>query len=225
MDADPAAKDVRRGGSPGDLWVIAAPSGAGKTSLVRALLERDSRLRFSISYTTRPKRASEVDGRDYFFVDEPSFLEMIAHQAFLEHARVFDHWYGTGAEHVRGLLDEGWSVLLEIDWQGARQVRERAPDSKSIFILPPTGAELERRLRGRATDSEATIQRRLRDALADMTHWSEFDYVVVNDDFASAVERLAGIVVGRGAACRADAQQVRAEAEAILAQARESATC
>ena len=147
----------------GRLWVIAAPSGAGKTSLVRALLERDPRLKFSISYTTRPRRSSEIEGRDYLFVDEQRFLEMVEQQAFLEHAQVFDHWYGTGADHVRDLLDAGWSVLLEIDWQGARQVRQRAPDSRSIFILPPSAAELERRLRGRGTDSEATIQRRLRD--------------------------------------------------------------
>jgi guanylate kinase len=199
----------------GRLWVIAAPSGAGKTSLVRAVLEREPSLRFSISYTTRPRRASEVDGRDYFFVAEPQFLQMVRDQQFLEHARVFDHWYGTGREHVAGLLAGGFSVVLEIDWQGARQVRERAPESQSIFILPPSVAELERRLRGRKTDSEAVIQRRLNDALGDMTHWPEFDHLIVNDDFAAALSRLAAVVRGeRGA--RTDLPHVRAAAEAIV---------
>jgi guanylate kinase len=211
----PAADDgaARRG----RLWVIAAPSGAGKTSLVHALLARDANLKFSTSFTTRPPRSSEVPGRDYFFVTEPEFRDMVAHEAFLEHARVFDHWYGTGREHVDGLLASGNSVVLEIDWQGARQVRERAPQSRSIFVLPPSVAELERRLRGRKTDSDAVIQRRLRDALSDMAHWSEFDYVVINDDFAAALDRLAAIVAGEGQGARADAPAVRAAAAAILA--------
>lgn len=198
------------------LWVIAAPSGAGKTTLVRALLEREPKLRFSISYTTRARRTSEIEGRDYFFVSEPRFKEMVQADAFLEHAQVFDHWYGTGREHVAGLLAAGFSVVLEIDWQGARQVRRAFP-SQSIFILPPSVAELERRLRGRKTDSEDVIQRRLRDALADMTHWTEFDHVIVNDDFGKALERLAA-VVGRGdRGARTDAPAVRAAAEAIVA--------
>jgi guanylate kinase len=203
--------------SGGKLWVVAAPSGAGKTSLVRALLERDPTLRFSISYTTRARRSSEVEGRDYFFVDEPRFLEMVRAGEFLEHARVFDHWYGTGRDHVAGLLAAGSSVVLEIDWQGARQVRERAPESQSIFILPPSVAELDRRLRGRKTDSEAVIARRLRDAQADMTHWHEFDHVVINDDFASALDRLAAVIAGRARNTRTDSPEVRAAATAILA--------
>jgi guanylate kinase len=201
--------------------VIAAPSGAGKTSLVRALLERDPSLRFSISYTTRPPRSSEVDGRDYFFVSEPLFRDMVRDQAFLEHAQVFDHWYGTGREHVAGLLAAGSSVVLEIDWQGARQVRERAPASQSIFILPPSAAELEKRLRGRKTDSEAVIQRRLRDALGDMTHWTEFDHVIVNDDFAAALGQLAGVVRGEEREARTDLPHVRRAAEAIVGRRRE----
>jgi guanylate kinase len=200
----------------GQLWVVAAPSGAGKTSLVRALLERDASLRFSISYTTRARRASEVDGRDYFFVTEERFLQLVRDEAFLEHARVFDHWYGTGREHVAGLLAAGHSVVLEIDWQGARQVRERAPGSQSIFILPPSVGELERRLRGRQTDAEAVIQRRLKDALGDMTHWTEFDHVVVNDDFGSALERLAAVIAGRERGARTDLPAVRAAAAAIV---------
>jgi guanylate kinase len=200
----------------GRLWVIAAPSGAGKTSLVRKLLERDPELRFSISYTTRPKRTSEMHGRDYFFVDEPAFRELVARNAFLEYAQVFDNWYGTSREHVEQLLDAGHSVLLEIDWQGARQVRERAPEAASIFILPPDARELERRLRGRATDSEATIQRRLRDSLADMTHWREFDHVIVNDDFEAALGRLAAVIAGSEQGHRSDSPAVQAAAAAIL---------
>jgi guanylate kinase len=200
----------------GHLWVVAAPSGAGKTSLVRAVLDREPSLKFSISYTTRPRRSSEVDGRDYFFVSEARFLEMVRDQAFLEHAQVFDHWYGTGREHVDGLLAAGFSVVLEIDWQGARQVRERAPSSQSIFILPPSVAELELRLRGRKTDSEVVIQRRLKDALGDMTHWTEFDHVIVNDDFAAALGRLAAVIQGKDRSARTDLPQVRAAAEAIV---------
>jgi guanylate kinase len=200
----------------GQLWVIAAPSGAGKTSLVRALLERDPSLKFSTSYTTRPRRSSETDGRDYFFVAEPKFGEMAREDAFLEHAQVFDHWYGTGRQHVAGLQSAGFTVVLEIDWQGARQVRERAPGSHSVFILPPSVAELERRLRGRKTDSEAVIERRLKDARSDMTHWDEFEHVIVNDDFDAALDRLAAVIAGRERGARTNLAAVRAAAEAIV---------
>jgi guanylate kinase len=200
----------------GQLWVIAAPSGAGKTSLVQALLRRDPSLKFSISYTTRTPRSSEVPGRDYFFVSEDEFREMVREQAFLEYAQVFDNWYGTGREHVAELTAAGFTVVLEIDWQGARQVRERAPESKSVFILPPSVAELERRLRGRKTDSEAVIERRLKDALGDMTHWDEFDYVIVNDDFDAALERLAAVIAGREQGARTNLAAVRRVAEAIV---------
>jgi guanylate kinase len=200
----------------GQLWVIAAPSGAGKTSLVRALLERDPSLKVSISYTTRARRSSEVDGQDYFFVTEPKFLEMAHDDAFLEYARVFDHWYGTGREHVAALQSAGFTVVLEIDWQGARQVRERARRSQSVFILPPSVAELERRLRGRKTDSEAVIERRLKDARGDMTHWDEFDHVIVNDDFDAALERLAAVIAGRERGARTNLPAVRATVEAIV---------
>lgn len=206
-------------GKPGRLWVMAAPSGAGKTSLVKALLARDPKLRFSISYTTRPRRSSEVDGKDYFFVSQERFRHMLEAQAFLEHAQVFDHWYGTGKEHVAELLGAGHSVLLEIDWQGARQVRAHAPESESVFILPPSVADLERRLRGRGTDSEAVIARRLRDALSDMTHWSEFDHVVINDDFATVLLRLANVVAGTDLTARTSLPAVRAAAEAIVSGA------
>jgi guanylate kinase len=203
-----------------ELWVIAAPSGAGKTSLVRGLLERDPSLRFSISYTTRAPRSSEVDGRDYFFVSKEKFHEMARNGAFLEHACVFDNWYGTGRAHVEELLKGGTSVVLEIDWQGARQVRERAPGSRSIFILPPSVAELERRLRGRKSDSEAAIERRLKDAVGDMTHWAEFENVIVNDEFNAALERLAAVVAGTEHGARTSLPAVRAAAEAIAGPSR-----
>ena len=201
----------------GQLWVIAAPSGAGKTSLVKALVERDPTLKFSISYTTRKPRASEVHGRDYFFVSEAKFREMEKEGAFLEHARVFDNWYGTGRQHVADLQAAGFSVVLEIDWQGARQVRASAPESHSVFILPPSIAELERRLRGRKTDSDAVIERRLKDALGDMTHWDEFDHLIVNDDFDAALDRLAAVIAGRERGARTSLPEVRAAAAEILA--------
>ena len=199
------------------LFVLAAPSGAGKTTLVRALMEREPELRFSISYTTRAQRPGEHDGRHYFFVSPEDFREMIAADAFLEHAQVFDNYYGTSRAQVEGLLAEGHGVVLEIDWQGARQVRAAMPESVGIFILPPSRAELERRLRGRATDSEAVIRRRLADAAADMSHWSEFQYVVVNDDFATALQALSDIVRGQGIANRADRPELPPLVSALLA--------
>jgi guanylate kinase len=183
----------------GRLYVIAAPSGAGKTSLVRALMEREPSLRFSISYTTRPRRPNEVHGRDYFFVTPDEFAGMVGRGEFLEHARVFDNCYGTARAQVEASLAAGQDLLLEIDWQGAQQVRAALPECVTIFVLPPSQAELERRLRGRGTDSEDVIRRRLRDAAADMTHWREFDHVVVNDDFPQALDDLLCIVRGAGA--------------------------
>jgi guanylate kinase len=182
----------------GRLFVIAAPSGAGKTSLVRALMERHPSLRFSISYTTRAKRPNETHGRDYFFVSKDEFQAMVARGEFLEHAQVFDNYYGTARAQVEASLAAGQDLILEIDWQGAQQIRRALPECRSIFILPPSRDELERRLRGRGTDAEEVIQRRLKDAATDMTHWSEFDYVVVNDDFERALGDLHAIVHGRG---------------------------
>jgi guanylate kinase len=186
----------------GRLFVIAAPSGAGKTSLVRALMQREPALRFSISYTTRARRPNELHGRDYFFVTQDEFAAMAARGEFLEHARVFDNSYGTSRAQVQESLAAGQDLILEIDWQGAQQVRAALPECVSIFILPPSRAELERRLRGRSTDAEDVIQRRLRDAASDMAHWGEFPYVVVNDDFERALEELQAIVQGRGDASR-----------------------
>ena len=193
---------------PGRLVVLAAPSGAGKTTLVRALLERVPNLRFSISYTTRRPRPKERDGVDYFFVDRERFDAMVRRGEFLEHAQVFDHWYGTSRAHVEELLAAGASVLLEIDWQGARQVRARAPDAVTVFILPPCVAALESRLTQRGSDPPEVIARRLRDSVADMTHWNEFGYVVVNDDLERAADDLAEIVSGRGDRHRSDAPGV-----------------
>ena len=199
------------------LFVISAPSGAGKTSLVRALMEKEPQLRFSVSYTTRPQRPGEHHGQHYFFVAPEDFERMAAHGAFLEHARVFDNHYGTARAQVEALLAEGHGVVLEIDWQGARQVRAAMPESVGIFILPPSRDELERRLRGRATDSETVIRRRLADAAADMSHWSEFDFVVVNDDFATALQALVDIVRGRGEASRSDRPELAPVVAALLA--------
>ncbi len=182
------------------LFVISAPSGAGKTSLVKALLERLPQLRVSTSHTTRPPRPTEQDGREYYFVDVATFQKLVDEGAFLEHALVFDNHYGTSRHQLREKLAAGHDVILEIDWQGARQVRDALPGCRSIFILPPSREALRQRLTARATDSPAVIERRLADAVADMSHWREFDFVVVNDDFGRAVEDLAAIIGGRGGA-------------------------
>lgn len=192
--------DMKRG----RLFVVAAPSGAGKTSLVRALLDADPNLRFSVSTTTRPKRAAETEGVDYHFVDPAGFKRMVEAGEFLEHAQVFDNHYGTTRAAVERELEAGHDVVLEIDWQGAQQVREHMPECVSIFILPPSREELARRLRDRAQDSDEVIARRLRDARDDMSHWHEFDYVVVNDRFEDALAALGDILQGNGAASRAD---------------------
>ena len=177
--------------------MIAAPSGAGKTSLVKAVLDRDPGLRVSISHTTRKQRATEIPGRDYNFVAVDEFLRLRDAGEFLEHAQVFDNFYGTGRAQVEALRNAGHDVILEIDWQGARQVRKAQPDCQSVFILPPSRRELEARLRNRKTDSEEVIARRLRDSIADMTHYDEFDRVIVNDDFERAVGELLQILRGK----------------------------
>ncbi len=186
------------GGELGRLYVVSAPSGAGKTSLLKALMEREPRLRFSVSYTSRTPRPNEVDGRDYHFVSPAQFKEMVERGEFLEHARVFDNEYGTGLRAVEDALRAGALLLLEIDWQGARQVRSRLPAARSIFILPPTRPALEERLNVRSSDSSAVIARRLQDAAEDIAHWREFDYVVINDRFEQAVRDLLDIVHERG---------------------------
>jgi guanylate kinase len=178
----------------GSLFIIAAPSGGGKTSLVNALLKQDSRLILSISHTTRTARPGEIDGQQYHFVGEADFEQMVNNGDFMEHARVFDHYYGTSRKAVAAQLGQGRDVILEIDWQGARQVRKIFPDCCSIFIIPPSLEDLRKRLTGRGQDSAEVIQRRMRDAQTEISHWAEFDYLVVNDDFDIALEDLQDII-------------------------------
>ncbi|ANO52821.1 guanylate kinase [Woeseia oceani] len=197
------------------LFVIAAPSGAGKTTLVRKLVARNPDIRFSVSYTTRQKRRNEEDGRDYFFVNLTDFHDLQEKGELLESALVFDNYYGTSRQQVEKHLANDHHVLLEIDWQGAQQVRESMSECITIFILPPSRAELERRLRDRQTDSDAVIERRLRDALSDMSHWNEFDYCIVNDDLDRAVDELEAVLRGDCEHCRS--ARMRPLIEKILA--------
>jgi guanylate kinase len=194
----------------GNLFVVAAPSGAGKTSLTRALLARDSGIRLSVSYTTRPPRPGEHDGVDYHFVTPERFQALRAAGAFLEHAQVHGNWYATGATWLKAQVDSGQDVLLEIDWQGAHQVRKLVPASVHIFILPPSLASLEERLLRRGQDDESTIARRVKAAREEMRHCDEFDYVIINQEFASAVDDLAAIV--RAARLRSEPQRIRHQA-------------
>ncbi len=201
----------------GTLLVLSAPSGAGKTTLVKSLLARDPGLRFSISYTTRPPRPGEMDGQDYCFVDRERFQKMVEAGEFLEHAEVFGNRYGTSKAQVEALIAAGHDVLLEIDWQGARQIRANAPDCRTVFIMPPSVAELQRRLRTRATDSDEVIRRRLGQALDDMGHWQEFDFLVVNDQLQQAVDGLVAILAGDSAHLATTATATASRARAILA--------
>lgn len=203
--------------TPARLFVIAAPSGAGKTTLVHAITKRNPGLRFSISYTTRRQRRTEVDGRDYIFVGKDEFERLRSEGALLESAEVFDNFYGTSREQVDKHLAAGHHVILEIDWQGARQVREAKPDCITIFILPPSRDELERRLRSRGTDTDEVIARRLRDALSDMSHWDEFDYVIFNDDLDQAVADLEAVLAGGGETCATTNPAVGKAANELLA--------
>jgi guanylate kinase len=192
----------------GRLFVIAAPSGAGKTSLVKALLASEPALRLSVSHTTRKRRETEREGREYHFVSVAEFERLQAAGEFLEQARVFDNLYGTSREFVERQLRAGHDVVLEIDWQGAQQVRRALPQCVSVFILPPSRAALAERLARRATDTAQVIARRLAEAAGDMAHYREFDYVVVNDDFARAVQDLQRIAAGGAADLRSDRPQL-----------------
>lgn len=182
------------------LFIISAPSGAGKSSLLRALLNADDSglLELSVSHTTRAPRPGEIDGSDYHFVDVDRFEAMVAERDFLEHARVFDNYYGTSRSAVEARLAAGRDVILEIDWQGARRVREQLPATRSIFILPPSLAALEERLTSRGQDDAAVIARRMRDAVSEMSHYDEYDYLVINDDFQQALDDLKQILLGEG---------------------------
>jgi len=181
----------------GTLYVVSAPSGAGKTSLVKALLERDDRVLVSVSHTTRDMRPGEADGKDYNFVDMDQFNQMIEAGAFLEHAEVFTNKYGTSQVWVEEQLAQGMDVILEIDWQGAQQVRRLMPECLSVFILPPSQEELQRRLSGRGTDSQDVIDHRMSQAVGEMSHYPEYDYLIINDDFDTALNELAAVFLSR----------------------------
>lgn len=203
-------------GERGRLFVFSAPSGAGKTTLVRKVMHERPTLRFSISYTTRPLREGETNGQDYHFLSRDDFEAMRDAGEFLEHAEVFGNCYGTRRQQVDRLRNAGQDVLLEIDWQGARQVRSNQPDCCSIFILPPSVEELERRLRGRETDTEDVIARRLGEAVDDMSHWSEFDHVVVNDSLDEAATALLAIMAGDSPETSTDNPRLRERITSLL---------
>ena len=196
---------IRRSIMHGTLYIISAPSGAGKTSLVRELLVREPGLALSVSHTTRPLRPGEEQGVHYHFVGPEQFQDMIAAGAFLEYARVFDNFYGTSKAAVIQQLHDGQDVIVEIDWQGARQLLQLFPEAVTIFILPPSREVLEQRLRARGQDSEAVIARRLQEARTDISHYKEYDYLLVNDDFKQAVADLQSIVQARN--LRREAQE------------------
>jgi guanylate kinase len=181
----------------GTLYIFSAPSGAGKTSLVKALLEETPQIQVSVSHTTRTARTGEVDGQDYWFVSQDDFKRMIDQQAFLEHAQVFDNFYGTSLIKVNEALADGIDVILEIDWQGAQQVRQRVAKTLSVFILPPSMPELHSRLSNRGTDSQEVIDKRMRQAVNEMRHYAEYDYVIINDDFKTALQELRAVVLAQ----------------------------
>lgn len=179
---------------PGTLYIISAPSGGGKTSLVNALLESVSNLEVSISYTTRAPRPGEKEGVDYHFVDEAQFKQLKKEQAFLEYATVFGHYYGTSVAWVTKKIEAGIDIILEIDWQGAQQIREKMPESIGIFIIPPSWETLEKRLQLRAQDEEPVIKKRMADAKAELEHFDEYDYLILNDNFSNALADLNAIL-------------------------------
>jgi guanylate kinase len=201
----------------GTLFIVSAPSGAGKTSLLKDLVAADPLLEVSVSHTTRARRSEEEDGRDYHFISTNDFISMIGEGDFLEHAQVFDHYYGTAEAAVRALLDAGQDVVLEIDWQGARQVRKCVPDAVSIFILPPSPQALHDRLSSRGQDSDEVIARRMRDAKNEMSHYAEYDYLVVNDDFASALKELDAIIRGLRLRQSIQSDRLQSQLSALLA--------
>jgi guanylate kinase len=190
-----------------NLFVITAPSGAGKTSLVKALTENTPNICASISHTTRPCRPKEIEGINYHFVAQADFLQMVAKNQFLEHAQVFDHYYGTSQTWVAQQLKNGIDVVLEIDWQGALQIRKLKHDCISIFILPPSRIALEQRLRHRGQDDDIVIARRMEQAIDELTHYAEFDYLVVNDQFDLALRDLQAIVHSQRLTHRMQAQK------------------
>ncbi len=184
--------------SKGTLFIVSAPSGAGKSSLIDALLKRfnlDDKLRLSVSHTTRAPRPGEIDHVSYHFITNEEFEKLIERNAFYEYAHVFDHYYGTSREIVEQWLNEGKDVLLDIDWQGARQIRRQTPDAKGIFIVPPSLEELNRRLVTRATDAPEVIEKRMSKAISEISHYNEYDYVIVNDDFDESLLNMRSIIL------------------------------
>ena len=179
--------------STGTLYIISAPSGAGKTSLVKALIDAQPQIQVSVSHTTRAMRPGEVDGVNYNFVSREQFVKMIEHGDFLERAEVFGNLYGTSQSHLQQTLDEGHDLILEIDWQGAEQVRKLMPQARSIFILPPSQEALRQRLDNRGQDSNEIIEGRMREAVSEMSHYVDYDYLIINDDFAHALRDLQAI--------------------------------
>ena len=195
----------------GKLFIFSAASGTGKTSLAKALVESMPDVAFSVSHTTRAPRPGEEHGVHYYFVTQQQFDEMVAADRFLEHAKVFGNSYGTSRAVTENLLRQGKSVIFDIDWQGARAIKEKMPEAVSIFILPPSRAALEERLTGRGQDSPEVIARRMREAVSEMSHYKEFDHLVVNDDFSAALDDLKAIIHGEGSP-----RPVRVDMEALL---------
>jgi len=198
------------------LFIVSAPSGAGKTSLLRRLLQSDRQLSLSVSHTTRAMRPGEVDGVHYHYVDQETFRALVAEDVFIEHAQVFDNFYGTSEAALREQLAAGQDVVVEIDWQGARQVRARFPGAVSIFIVPPSIEALRERLSGRAQDSDEIIERRMRDAQAELSHYPEYDYLLVNDQFDLALQQLADVVSAERLRLGRQQQRYAAELQAML---------
>ncbi len=200
--------------SKGKLFIFSAASGTGKTSLAKALVEQMPELAFSVSHTTRAPRPGEQHGVHYYFVTPQQFDEMVAADRFLEHARVFGNSYGTSRAVTENLMRQGKSVIFDIDWQGARAIKEKMPEAVSIFILPPSRAALEERLTGRGQDAPEVIARRMGEAVSEMSHYKEFDHLVVNDDFNAALADLKAIIRGEGSP-----RPVTVDMEALLSEA------
>lgn len=200
----------------GTLYIITAPSGTGKTSLVNALIEDCPQLSVSVSHTTRQKRQGETDGKDYFFVSEPLFKKMIEDGDFLEYANVYGKWYGTSKQWVADALSQGKDIILEIDWQGAEQVRQLFSQASSIFLLPPSKSALEKRLRHRQQDDESAIENRMRNVAQEVEHCREFDYILINDDFSQTLNSLKSIVQSEKIENFYDSAQLDALVEELL---------
>ncbi|MBV1959337.1 MAG: guanylate kinase [Pseudomonadales bacterium] len=200
----------------GNLFIVSAPSGAGKTSLVKALLEEHPSLRVATSYTTRECRPGEVDGVNYHFVTQSRFHQMIADGEFVEHAEVFGNFYGTSQKQILELLSAGSDVILEIDWQGAKQIRNMMPEATSIFILPPSRQALQQRLEKRGQDADSVIQARMAASIEEISHYVEFDFIVVNDDFSEAMHQLQAIIEAKRLEITAQTQRLSVMIEGLL---------